>query len=145
MSAAGHAVVNPLIKEARDRQRRRQRALGGAALAIVLALAAFGIVARGSAPGRPPGNAAAAGAPSGHKTNRFATAQEFAKYRLSCWELRRASIPVGPQPSPYCKPDSPAPFVSVRVVPFTGGSRACKKSQSTYTCPAAELSPSGRA
>lgn len=104
MSAAGQAIVRPgdlrpLIKEARDRQRRRRRALGGAlvaSLGIAALVVAVGGGASGPTPGGPSGVPSAAGAPSSTSPKmRTLTARDFAKYKISCQTLRQAAIPVG--------------------------------------------------
>ena len=103
MSAVGHAVVRPLMKEARDRQRRRRRTVGSA-LALSLGIAALVVVVTGPghSSGGPPGLSATGTPSSSHRTEPALTARYFAKYRLGCYTLRQAAIPG----AGHCKPES---------------------------------------
>ena len=108
--------MRSLIKEARDRQRRRRRAISGVlALSLVIAALVFVIGGRGSAP-----------SPTA-ETEPTLTARDFAKYRLSCYALREASIPIGPQPSRWCKTFTPPVRLAlVTVAPLQLQRDACQ-------------------
>jgi len=115
VSAFGQAIVHgenvrPLIKEARDRQRRRRQSIGGAlvlSLGVAALVAAVGGRGSGPSPGSPPGPSAAARAqsstsPAGRALPAL-TARDFAKYGISCQALRQADIPGASEKSPWCK------------------------------------------
>ena len=101
-----------LFKKARDRQRRRRRAIGGVLLMFGIAALVVVLGLRGAEPS----NHTAGGAPSSVDWGvESISARAFAKYRLSCWSLRQASIPVGPESSRWCKPDSVESVVFLRL------------------------------
>jgi len=110
-----------LFKKARDRQRRRRRAVGG--FLLILGVAALAVVL--GLQGVASSNHASGGAPSGVDPGvEGISARAFAKYQLPCWALQQASIPVGPKRSRWCKPDTPVERHWVVNVP--GGSVKCK-------------------
>jgi hypothetical protein len=125
-------VTAELIKRARERRRRRHRAIGGVLLLLGIA-AALAVVFAGR--GASPSNRAAAGIPSGvDRGVESISARAFAKYRLSCWALRRADIPVGTKGSSWCRPDTRVSTQSVWVLHPPGRSITCRRSSSTYAC-----------
>lgn len=106
MAVAGQATVTPLIKEARDRQRRRRQWIGGAlVMALGIAAVVFVLGGRGSTPppgGSPGFSAGAGGSSSNDRSEQELSARAFVKYGISCAALRQAAIPIGPGLGWYC-------------------------------------------